>query len=142
MTMNLDALLKITARVDGANNIDTLNRGLHSVEGTAKSVTGALRGLTGAAGGLSGALGALAPLLSVAGLVGMAKSSLDAGQKMYNLAQSTGISVEALARFKKAASTSGTDIDAVSKALVKLSKGMLDAAGGSTQQMKAFKDGN
>ena len=140
MAMNLDALLKITAQVDGANNIGTLNRGLHSVEGTAKSVTGALRGLTGAAGGLSGALGALAPLLSVAGLVGMAKSSLDAGQKMYNLAQSTGISVEALARFKKAASTSGTDIDAVSKALVKLSKGMLDAAGGSTQQMKAFKD--
>ena len=137
--MNMDALLKIRAQVDGANKIVELNRGLTSVGTTAKGVTGAMRGLTGAAGGLSGALGALAPLLSVAGLVGLAKGSLDAGDKMYDLAQRTGVSVEALARFKKAAATSGTDIDAVSKALVKLSKGMLDAAAGSKQQMGAFK---
>ena len=139
MAMNMDALLRIKADVQGANQIVALNRGLQSVEGTAKGVTGAMRGLTGAAGGLSGALGALAPLLSVAGLVGLAKGSLDAGNKMYDLAQRTGVSVEALARFKKAAATSGTDIDAVSKALVKLSKGMLDAAAGSKQQMGAFK---
>jgi hypothetical protein len=139
MAMNMDALLRIKADVQGANQIVALNRGLQSVEGIAKGVTGAMRGLTGAAGGLSGALGALAPLLSVAGLVGLAKGSLDAGNKMYDLAQRTGVSVEALARFKKAAATSGTDIDAVSKALVKLSKGMLDAAAGSKQQMGAFK---
>jgi len=139
MAMNMDALLRIKADVQGANQIVALNRGLQSVEGTAKGVTGAMRGLTGAAGGLSGALGALAPLLSVAGLVGLAKGSLDAGDKMYDLAQRTGVSVEALARFKKAAATSGTDIDAVSKALVKLSKGMLDAAAGSKQQAVAFK---
>ena len=139
MAMNMDALLRIKADVQGANQIVALNRGLQSVEGTAKGVTGAMRGLTGAAGGLSGALGALAPLLSVAGLVGLAKGSLDAGDKMYDLAQRTGVSVEALARFKKAAATSGTDIDAVSKALVKLSKGMVDAAAGSKQQMSAFK---
>jgi hypothetical protein len=139
MAMNMDALLKIRAQVDGANKIVELNRGLTSVGTTAKGVTGAMRGLTGASAGLSGALGALAPLLSVAGLVGLAKGSLDAGDKMYDLAQRTGVSVEALARFRKAAATSGTDIDAVSKALVKLSKGMVDAAAGSKQQMGAFK---
>ena len=139
MAMNLDALLKITARVDGANNIDALNRGLHSVEGTAKGVTGALRGLTGAAGGLSGALGALAPLLSVAGLVGLAKGALDAGDRMNDLSQSTGVSVESLAKFKKAAALSGTNIDGVAKALVKLSKGMLEASTGNEQASAAFK---
>ena len=128
MAMNMDAALRITAKVDGANNITSLNRSLQTVGSTAKGVTGALVGLTGASAGLSGALGALAPLASIAGLVGLAKRSLDAGDKMFDLAQKTGVSVEALARFKKAASTSGTDIDAVSKALVKLSKGMVEAA--------------
>ena len=128
MAMNMNAALTISAKVDGANNITSLNRSLQAVEGTAKGLTGAMRGLAGASAGLSGALGALAPLASIAGLVGLAKGSLDAGDKMFDLAQKTGVSVEALARFKKAASTSGTDIDSVSKALVKLSKGMVEAA--------------
>jgi lambda family phage tail tape measure protein len=126
--MSMDALLKIRAQVDGANKIVELNRGLRSVEGAAKGVTGAMRGLSGASAGLSGALGALAPLASVAGLVGLAKGALDAGDKLYDMAQKTGVSVESLARFKKAAATSGTDIDAVAKSLNKLNKGMYEAA--------------
>ena len=128
MGMSMDALLKIRAQVDGANKIVELNRGLRSVEGAAKGVTGAMRGLSGASAGLSGALGALAPLASVAGLVGLAKGALDAGDKLYDMAQKTGVSVESLARFKKAAATSGTDIDAVAKSLNKLNKGMYEAA--------------
>ena len=69
MAMNMDAALRITAKVDGANNITALNRSLQTVGSTAKGVTGALVGLTGASAGLSGALGALAPLASIAGLV-------------------------------------------------------------------------
>ena len=128
MAMNMDAALRIKAKVDGVNNIVSLNRSIAAIEGTAKGATGAMRGLTGAAAGLSGALGALAPLASIAGLVGLAKNSLDAGNKMFDLAQKTGVSVEALARFNKAARVSGTDIDAVGKALVKLSRGMVEAA--------------
>jgi lambda family phage tail tape measure protein len=139
MAMNMDAILNVRANVDGANKIVELNRGLKTMEGTAKGLTGAMRGLTGASAGLSGALGALAPLLSVAGLVGLAKGALDAGDKMNDLSQSTGVSVEALARFKKAAATSGTDIDSVAKAMGKLSKNMLDAATGSKQAAAPFK---
>ena len=139
MAMNMDALLRIKADVQGANQIVALNRGLQSVEGTAKGVTGAMRGMTGAAAGLSGAMGALAPLLSVAGLVGLAKGALDAGDKMYDLSKQTGVSVESLAKFKKAAATSGTDIDSVAKSLVKLSKTMLEASLGGKQQAGAFK---
>lgn len=128
MAMNMDAMLKIRAQVDGANNIIQLNRGLQSVETTAKGVTGAMRGMTGAAAGLSGALGTLAPLLSVAGLVGLVKNAVDAGDAMHDLAQSTGVSVEALAKFKKAAAVSGTDIESVAKAMGRLSRGMVEAA--------------
>jgi hypothetical protein len=71
--------------------------------------------------------------------VGLAKGALDAGDKMNDLSQSTGVSVEALARFKKAAATSGTDIDSVAKAMGKLSKNMLDAATGSKQASAPFK---
>ena len=138
MAMNMDAMLKIRAQVDGANNIIQLNRGLQSVETTAKGVTGAMRGMTGAAAGLSGALGTLAPLLSVAGLAGMIKNTIDAGDRMHDLAQSTGVSVEALSRFKKAAAVSGTDIEGVSKSLVKLSKAMLEASTGNKTSEAAF----
>lgn len=138
MATSMDAMLKIRAQVDGANNIIQLNRGLQSVETTAKGVTGAMRGMTGAAAGLSGALGTLTPLLTVAGLVGMVKNTIEAGDRMHDLAQSTGVSVEALSRFKKAAAVSGTDIEGVSKSLVKLSKAMLDASTGGAASQAAF----
>lgn len=142
MAMNMDASLRLSAKVDGLNNIVSLNRGLQSVESTAKGVTGAMRGLTGAAAGLSGALGSLAPLLSVAGLAGMVQNTIKAGDAMYDLSQRTGVSVEALARFKKAAATSGTDIDNVAKSLNILNKGMLEAAttgkGKAAEALKAL----
>lgn len=126
----LQALLKIVADVVGEEKVQALGRTLGSVGTTAGAVTGSLKGLAGAAGmsGLAGSMSMLMPLLSVGGLVGMAKSALDAGDKFNDLAQKTGVSVEALARFKKAAATSGTDIDTVAKAAGKLSKGLYEAA--------------
>jgi hypothetical protein len=138
MAMNMDALLRIRADVDGQNKIVALNRGLNTVERSAKTLTGAMRGLTGASAGLSGALGSLTPLLSVVGLTGLVKGALEAGDRMYDLSQSTGVSVEALARFNKAAAVSGTDLDGVSKGLVKLSKAMVDAATGGKASAATF----
>jgi lambda family phage tail tape measure protein len=139
MAMNMNAMLKIRADVDGQNKIVALNRGLQAVGATAAGVTGAMRGLTGAAAGLSGALGSLAPLLSVAGLAGMVKGSIAAGDAIYDLSQKTGVSVEALARFKKAAATSGTDLDTVAKSLAKLSQNMVKAATGNKEMAGNFK---
>lgn len=138
MAMNLDAMLRIKADVDGQNKIVALNRGLQQVGTTAAGVTGAMRGLTGAAAGLSGALGTLAPLLSAAGLVGMVKGTLDAADNMNDLSQATGVSVEALSRFNKAAAMSGTTIEGVGKGLVKLNKTMVDAATGGKASTATF----
>jgi len=138
MAMNMDAMLRIKADVDGQNKIVALNRGLQQVGTTAAGVTGAMRGMTGAAAGLSGALGTLAPLLSAAGLASMVKGTLEAGDRMNDLAQSTGVSVEALSRFNKAAAVSGTNLEGVSKGLVKLNKAMLDAATGGKASSATF----
>ena len=127
MAMDLNAALTITTKVDGANKIVDLQRGLAGVESTAKTVTGALNGMAGASQGLFSALGALTPLLSVAGLVGMAKGALDAGQEMLHMSEKTGLSVEQLAKFKKAAALANVDLETVGKSVVKFDKSMVDA---------------
>lgn len=127
MAMNMDALLRIAARVTGGEQITAL-------QGRFRQVEGAAHNLTSRIGPLSGALGALAPVATVGGLAALVGKTIEAGDKFRDLSQRTGVSVESLARFNKAAATSGTDIDSVGKALGKLSKGMYEAAetGGAT----------
>ena len=125
---NLDALLRIRTDVQGANGIVALNRGLQGVQQSAAGASVAMRGMAGSSALLTSSLGALLPLMSAAGLVGLVKGAIDAGDAMNDLSQRTGVSVEALAKFKKAAATSGTDIDNVAKSLGRLSKGMFEAA--------------
>jgi hypothetical protein len=140
MATSLSAVLNIAAKVSGEGAVNGLTGAIHKLENTSKVATGTLKNLAGSAGGLGGALGMLAPALSVGGLVGLATNSIKGADAMNDLAQKTGVSVEALARFKKAASVSGTDLEGVSKALVKLSKGMYDAATtGKGPAAEAFK---
>lgn len=140
----MEALLKIKADVQGEGQVNALGRAIGGVGATASKVTGALRGMASGAGTLAGAMGTLTPLLSAAGLIGLAKSSLDAGNKMFDLSQKTGVSVEALAKFKKAAAVSGTTIDTVGTALARLSKAMVAASstvkGGEKTQTEIVKE--
>jgi len=128
MATTLNAILSIAAKVSGEGAVNAITGAVKRLENTSKTASGVLKGLAGSAGGLGQSLGMLAPALSVGGLVGLATNAINAGDAMNDLSQKTGVSVEALARFKKAASVSGTDIDGVAKALLKLSKGMYDAA--------------
>jgi hypothetical protein len=121
MAMNMDALLRIAAKVTGGEQITALQGKFRQVEGAAQTLTSRI-------GPLSGALGALAPVATVGGLAALVGRTIEAGDKFNDLSQRTGVSVESLARFNKAATTSGTDIDSVGKALGKLSKGMYEAA--------------
>jgi hypothetical protein len=125
---NLSAILSIAAKVSGEGAVNGLTGAMHKLENTSKAATGTLKGLAGSAGGLGSALGMLAPAVSVGGLVGLATNAIKSADAMADLSEKTGVSVEALSRFKKAANVSGTDLEGVSKALLKLSKGMYDAA--------------
>jgi len=140
MATTLNAVLNIAAKTSGEGAVNGLAKAVGGLDNTSKGLTGGLRTLAGSAGGLGNALGMLAPALSVGGLVGLATNSIKGADALNDLAQKTGVSVEALARFKKAASVSGTDLESVSKALIKLSKGMNDAATtGKGPAAEAFK---
>jgi hypothetical protein len=121
MAANMDALLRIATRVTGAEQVTALQSKFKQVEGAANSLTSRI-------GPLGGALGALAPVATVGGLAALVGKTIEAGDALNDMSQRTGVSVEALAKFKKAASTSGTDIDNVAKSLGRLSKGMFEAA--------------
>ena len=119
-----DALLKIKAQVDGEGAIAGLAKGLGGLKSQADNAGKGLGGMLSSAGGLSGALGSLIPLVSGVGLAAMAKGAIDAADNMNDLAQKTGVSVEQLSKFQQAADASGTSIEAVGGAMVKLNRNM------------------
>ena len=119
MALNMDAILRIAARVTGSEAVSKLTGSINQA-GTAAA------GLLRSAGPLGGALGALAPAVTIGGITALAMKSLEAADAMHDLSQRTGVSVEALSKFKKAAGLSGTDIDAVAKSLAKFSKALYE----------------
>lgn len=134
----MEALLKIKADVQGEGQVQALGRAIGGLSGTAGKVTGTLGGLAKGAGALSGALGSLVPLATGAGLAAMAKGAIDAADNMNDLSQKTGVSVENLSRFQQAANASGTSIEAVGGAMVKLSKGMAAGTGPAVDALKSL----
>ena len=134
----MQALLKIKADVEGEGKINALGRAIGGLSSTAGKVSGGLRGLAGAAGGLSGALGSLVPLATGAGLAAMAKGAIDAADNMNDLSQKTGVSVESLSKFQQAANASGTSIEGVGAAMIKLNKGMAAGTGPAVDALKAL----
>jgi hypothetical protein len=121
VAVNFDAILKIAAKVVGTEQVAKLGSTFKQVEGATQSLTSKL-------GPLSGALGTLAPIATIGGLAAMAGRTIELGDALNDMSQRTGVSVESLARFRKAAATSGIELDTVAKHLVKLSKGLYETA--------------
>lgn len=121
---SMEALLKIRADVQGEGKVSALGKALGGLNSTAAKVSGGLKGMLSGFGGLTGALGSLAGVAAGGGLVAIAKGAIDAADNMRDLSQRTGVSVERLSQFKTAAEMSGTSIEKVGGALVKLSKTM------------------
>jgi len=126
MALNMEALLKIKADVQGEGAVQGLATKLGGLQKAGASVSSGFKGLAGAAGGLVGGLQALVPLATGAGMVAMAKGAIDAADNMNDLSQKTGVSVERLSQFQQAAEKSGTSIEAVGGALIKLNRGLVD----------------
>lgn len=134
----MQALLKIKADVEGEGKVNALGRAIGGLSNTAGKVSGGLKGLAGAAGGLSGVLGALVPVATVGGLAAMAKGAIDAADDMNDLSQKTGVSVESLSKFQQAANASGTSIEDVGAAMIKLNKGLAAGGGPAADALKAL----
>jgi hypothetical protein len=124
---NLDAILKISAKGD-ASGLASVQAGLLSIEATGKRASGVLGSFGSAIGAATGGVVAFGAGIAAAGVVAYTKNIVDAADNMRDLSQKTGASVEMLSKFQQQADRSGSNIEEVGKAMVKLGKNLAEVA--------------
>jgi lambda family phage tail tape measure protein len=132
MAMNMDAMLRIKADVQGENNIRRLGNSMQGLQGQVKNASMAVSGLGMAFRGLGAAL-------AVGGFATAIKGAVDLADNMRDLSQRTGVSVETLGQFKVAAELSGSSLEGVAKGLGFLNRNMVAAATGTKAAAAAFR---
>jgi len=120
-----EASILLTARDETRGAFDSVGRSLTSLQGTARSLTGVLAGL--GAG------------VSIAGLVGLVKGSIDAADNLNKLSQRVGTSVESLSKLQYAAKLSDISTEQLGDGLKKLAVNLQAAGRGSGDAVEAFK---
>ena len=133
--MNLDAVLKVRADVQGQGEIDGLSKSFGNLNKQAQGAQGGLGRMGQAAKGIGGMLGALAPVGAIAGLGALAKRSIDAADDINDMSQRTGVAVETLSRFGQAATDSGSSIDGVAKGMGQLAKRITDPGSAASKAL-------
>jgi hypothetical protein len=136
MAMNMDAMLRIKADVQGENNIRRLGNSMQGLQGKAKNAALAFNGLKGAVGGFAAAIAGSAV---VGGLTAIVKKSIDAGDELFNLQAKTGIAANALIGLGNAAKLADVDQATLGKGLTKLSVNLVKAAEGNDGLAQKFK---
>jgi lambda family phage tail tape measure protein len=129
--MNLDALLRIKASVDGENNIRRLGNSMQGVQGKVKN-------LQAAVGGLSGALKGLAAGLALGAFTAFVKQGIDAADAMGKAATRTGVAAQALLGMQNAAALADVSNEQLIKGLTKLNVNIVSAAEGNDELNKRF----
>jgi len=132
MAMNMDAMLRIKADVQGENNIRRLGNSMQGLQGQVKNTSMAVAGLGAAFKGLGAAF-------AVGGFTAAVKGAIDLADNMRDLSQRTGVGIETLGQFKVAAELSGTSIEGVAKGLTLLNKNLVAAATAGGPAAAAFK---
>ena len=138
MALDMQAAVKIKASVDGLASVEGLANGLNKLDRQATGLQGNFGRLKGIAGGLGSALGSVVPAIGLAGLAAFGKRSIDAADNLNDLNQRTGVAVETLDKFGKAANDSGSSLDEVAKAMGKLAKGIVDPASKASEALKSI----
>ena len=136
MAMNMDALLRIKADVQGENNIRRLGDSIQRMQGQVKKGAVGFNSLKGAVGGFAGVIAGSA---IVGGLTAIVKKSIDAGDELFNLQAKTGIAAKALIGLGNAAKLADVDQGTLAKGLTKLSVNLVKAAEGNDNLASAFK---
>ena len=126
--MTAEAKIRITAQDDSAPAFKKAIANLDALKASAGGIS-SIGGLV--AGGLA-VVG-----LSVAGLFDKFKSALDGLDRLNDLKDATGASIENLSALEDVAARTGTSMDTVSTAVIKLNKALSDAKPGS-EMSKAF----
>ena len=135
MAMNLDALLRIKADVQGENNIRRLGNSLQGLQGQAKNAALGFNNFKGAVAGFGAAIAGSA---IVAGLGAIVKKSIDAGDELFNLQAKTGVAATALIGIGNAAKLADVDLGTLGKGLTKLNVNLVNAAEGNEDLARKF----
>ncbi len=133
--MNMDALLRIKADVQGENNIKRLGNSLQGLQGQAKNAAMGFNSLKGAVAGFGAAI---AGSVIVAGLGAILKRSIDAGDELFNLQAKTGIAANALIGIGNAAKLADVDMATLGKGITKLNVNLVKAAEGNEDLSSKF----
>ena len=133
--MNMDALLRIKADVQGENNIRRLGNSLQGLQGQAKNAAMGFNSLKGAVAGFGAAIAGSA---IVAGLGAVVKRSIDAGDELFNLQAKTGIAANALIAIGNAAKLADVDMATLGKGITKLNVNLVKAAEGNEDLARKF----
>lgn len=136
--MNLDAVLKVRADVQGQGEIDGLSKSLGSLNKQAQGVQGGLGRMGQAAKGIGGLMGSLLPAAAIAGVAALGKSAIDTADDLNDTSQRTGVAVESLSRFGQAAADSGSSIEGVAKGMGQLAKRITDPGSAASKALKGI----
>jgi len=98
----------------------------------------AMKRIEGAAGLAKLALGGLAGALSIGGIIGFVKSTIEATASLKDMAENTNATVEQMSALAKIAKRSGQDMEPVVAGLQKLERQMVAAASGSKEAQQNF----
>ena len=135
MAMNMDAMLRIKADVQGENNIRRLGNSMQGLQGQAKNAAMGFNSLKGAVVGFGAAIAGSA---IVGGLTAVVKKSIDAGDELFNLQAKTGVAASALIGIGNAAKLADVDMEALGKGLTKLNVNLVKAAEGNEDLARKF----
>jgi hypothetical protein len=136
MAMNMDAMLRIKADVQGENNIRRLGNSMQGLQGQVKNAALGFNSLKGAVAGFGAAIAGSAV---VAGLGAIVKKSIDAGDELFNLQAKTGVAANQLIGIGNAAKLADVDLGTLGKGLTKLNVNLVKAAEGNEDLASKFK---
>jgi lambda family phage tail tape measure protein len=135
MAMNLDAMLRIKADVQGENNIRRLGNSMQGLQGQAKNAALGFNNLKTAVAGFGAAIAGSAV---VAGLTAVVKTAVDAGDELFNLQAKTGVAANALIAIGNAAKLADVDMGTLGKGLTRLNVNLVKAAEGNEDLSRKF----
>jgi lambda family phage tail tape measure protein len=135
MAMNMDAMLRIKADVQGENNIRRLGNSMQGLQGQVKNAALGFSNLRGAVAGFGAAIAGSAV---VGGLAAIVKQAIDAGDELFNLQAKTGVAASALIGIGNAAKLADVDMATLGKGLTKLNVNLVKAAEGNEDLGRKF----
>jgi hypothetical protein len=136
MALNMAAMLRIKADVQGENNIRRLGNSMQGLQGRAKNAALGFNSLKGAVAGFGAVIAGSA---IVGGLGAMIKKSVDLGDALGKLSTRTGVAQDALIGMRNAAALSDVSNESLAKSLAKLNVNLVEAVEGNATLQSAFK---